>query len=197
MSHGQVISFISTRKTGRSANVNQQLSSSSGQAPLSRLSCILGVAGTAFAQQDSESLAKAAQNPLASMISLPFQNNTNFDYGPEDGTQNVLNIQPVWPFKLNDDWNFVTRTILPVMSVPALTPGDSRTTGIGDTTFTGWFSPSAASKWIWGVGPVLVLPPAPTTSFWHRRVGCRSLCSNPDDARQMGVGFANQQCLGC
>jgi hypothetical protein len=73
------------------------------------------------------------------MISLPFQNNTNFDYGPEGEAQNVLNIQPVWPFKLNDDWNFVTRTILPVVSVPALTPGDGRTTGLGDTTFTGWF----------------------------------------------------------
>ena len=116
------------------------------------MASMLGAAGTSFAQHDSESLAKAAQNPLASMISLPFQNNTNFDYGPEDGTQNVLNIQPVWPFKLNDDWNFVTRTILPVMSVPALTPDGSRTTGLGDMTFTGWFSPSAASKWIWGIG---------------------------------------------
>ena len=119
---------------------------------------MLGLAGISFAQDDAESLAKAAQNPLASMISLPFQNNTNFDYGPEDGTQNVLNIQPVWPFKLNDDWNLITRTILPVMSVPALTPGGSRTTGLGDTTFTGWLSPSAAGKWIWGAGPVLVLP---------------------------------------
>ncbi len=100
---------------------------------------MLGLAGISFAQDDAESLAKAAQNPLASMISLPFQNNTNFDYGPEDGTQNVLNIQPVWPFKLNDDWNLITRTILPVMSVPALTPGGSRTTGLGDTTFTGGF----------------------------------------------------------
>ncbi len=177
--------------------MNQQLIRSSAAIQTIAIACILGVAGTAFAQQDSESLAKAAQNPLASMISLPFQNNTNFDYGPEDGTQNVLNIQPVWPFKLNDDWNFVTRTILPVMSVPALTPGDSRTTVIGDTTFTGWFSPSAASKWIWGVGPVLVLPNQHRRRAWHRRVGCRSLCSNPDDARQMGVGFANQQCLGC
>jgi len=65
---------------------------------------MLGVAGASFAQDDTEALAKAAQNPLASMISLPFQNNTNFDYGPEDGTQNVLNIQPVWPFKSAVVW---------------------------------------------------------------------------------------------
>ena len=138
--------------------MNQQIIRSSAAIQTIATACMLVMGGTSFAQQDSESLAKAAQNPLASMISLPFQNNTNFDYGPEDGTQNVLNIQPVWPFELNDDWNFVTRTILPVVSVPGLTPGDSRTTGLGDTTFTGWFSPSAASKWIWGVGPVLVLP---------------------------------------
>jgi hypothetical protein len=51
-----------------------------------------------------------------------------------------LDIQPVWPFELNEDWNLVTRTILPVMSNPALTPEDDRTSGLGDTTFTGWFS---------------------------------------------------------
>ncbi len=156
--HGQVIALIPTEKTERSANVNQQFIRSSAAIQTIAIACMLGMAGTSIAQDDSTDLAKAAQNPLASMISLPFQNNSNFDYGPEGGTQNILNIQPVWPFKLNDDWNFVTRTILPVVSVPALTPGDSRTTGLGDTTFTGWFSPSAASKWIWGVGPVLVLP---------------------------------------
>ena len=108
--------------------------------------------------QDNTALAKAAQNPLASMISLPFQNNTNFEYGPDEETQNTLNIQPVLPFKLNDELNFVTRTILPVISNPGLTAGESRTTGLGVTTFTSWISPSAVSKWTWGVGPVLVLP---------------------------------------
>ena len=103
---------------------------------------ILVVNGEVFAANDQKALAKAAQNPLASMISLPFQSNTNFGYGPEDKTQETLNIQPVWPFELSDDLNLVTRTILPVVSVPALNPDDSRTTGWGDTTFTGWFSPS-------------------------------------------------------
>jgi len=157
-SHGQVIKLIPAKKTGQSANVNQQKIRSSTALQTIAIVYMLGLAGISFAQDDSESLAKAAQNPLASMISLPFQNNTNFDYGPDDDVQNILNIQPIWPFKLNDDWNLITRTILPVMSVPALTPGGSRTTGLGDTTFTGWFSPSAASKWIWGAGPVLVLP---------------------------------------
>jgi len=120
---------------------------------------LLALSTSVFAQSDdTEALAQAAQNPLASMISLPFQNNTNFDYGPEGGTQNTLNIQPVWPFELNDDWDFITRTILPVVSVPGFTPSEGTTTGLGDTVFTGWFSPSAVSDWTWGVGPVVVLP---------------------------------------
>jgi hypothetical protein len=63
-------------------------------------------------------LAEAAQNPVADMISLPFQNNTNFGYGPDDDIQNVLNIQPVLPFQLNQNWNLITRTIAPLIYQP-------------------------------------------------------------------------------
>ena len=49
----------------------------------------------------AEDLAKAAQNPVGALISLPFQNNTTFDVGPRERTQNVLNIQPVWPFSIS------------------------------------------------------------------------------------------------
>ena len=80
---------------------------------------------------DAESLAKAAQNPIADMISLPLQNNTNFDFGPLKKTQNILNIQPVYPVNLNAEWNLITRTIVPVISQPALTSGEDRTFGIG------------------------------------------------------------------
>ena len=103
-------------------------------------------------------LAKAAQNPIASLISLPFQNNTDFGVGPDDGTKNTLNIQPVWPFALSDSWNLITRTIVPVVSQPGFGAGDDRVTGIGDTTFTAFFSPRNSGKWTWGVGPVIVLP---------------------------------------
>ena len=70
-----------------------------------------------------QNLAKKSQNPIGNMISLPFQNNTDFNYGPDDETLNTLNIQPVWPFKISEDWNLITRTILPVVSQPGLTPG--------------------------------------------------------------------------
>ena len=75
--------------------------------------------GTVLAtEQNDQDLAQAAQNPVADLISLPFQNNTNFGIGKDDETQNILNIQPVWPFSINDKWNLITRTILPVVSQP-------------------------------------------------------------------------------
>jgi hypothetical protein len=109
-------------------------------------------------EDETAELARAAQNPVASMISLPFQNNTNFDFGPRGKTQNIMNIQPVWPFELNDDWNLITRTIVPVISQPALTPTQDREFGLGDTVFTGFVSPKNSGAWIWGVGPAVLLP---------------------------------------
>jgi len=105
-------------------------------------------------------LAKASQNPVADLISLPLQNNTNFGIGPDDKTQNILNIQPVWPFSLNDNWNLITRTIFPVISQPGLLPQQDRTNGLGDTTFTAFFSPKNSGKLTWGAGPVFLLPTA-------------------------------------
>ncbi len=103
-------------------------------------------------------LARAAQNPVASMISVPFQNNMNFNFGPLEKTQNILNIQPVIPFELTDDWNLITRTIVPVVSQPAFTPAQDRKFGLGDTVFTAFLSPKDSGQLIWGVGPVLLLP---------------------------------------
>jgi len=116
----------------------------------------------AFAQNDAAALARQAQNPVANLISVPFQLNWNFDTGPLDKDQQILNIQPVIPFELNDDWNVITRTILPVISQPAFSPGQSRKNGIGDLNFTAFLSPKKAtsSGWIWGAGPALVMDTA-------------------------------------
>jgi hypothetical protein len=112
----------------------------------------------ARAEMSAEELAKLAQNPVGNLISVPFQNNTNLNFGPEKGTQNILNIQPVIPISINKDWNIITRTILPVISMPSLYPGDERTNGVGDTVFTAFLSPANPGHWIWGAGPVVQLP---------------------------------------
>jgi len=108
----------------------------------------------------SGDLAKAAQNPIANLISLPFQYNVNTGIGPEDETQSVLNIQPVWPVELNDKWNMITRTIAPVISQPDILTGEGRVNGLGDINFTAFFSPAMSGALTWGVGPALVFPTA-------------------------------------
>jgi len=115
----------------------------------------------AQAELSAEELAKIAQNPVGNMISVPFQNNTNLNYGPEKGTQNILNIQPVIPISVNDDWMIITRTILPVISQPALSPTDHRSSGIGDLQLNGFLSPAKPGTFIWGAG---VIVQAPTNS---------------------------------
>jgi hypothetical protein len=122
-------------------------------------SCLVGGA-PAHAQEklSAEQLAKLAQNPIANLISVPFQNNINFNYGPRDGTQNILNIQPVIPFSLGKDWNLITRTILPIVTQPAFTANESTTTGLGDLQLSGFLSPASAEGVIWGAGAIMQAP---------------------------------------
>ena len=112
------------------------------------------------AQESTGELAKAAQNPIASLISVPIQSNNDVDWGPDGELLSINNVQPVLPFDLNEDWSVVTRTILPVISQPGITPGQGRKTGIGDTLFTAFFVPKATGEWTWGVGPAIQLPTA-------------------------------------
>lgn len=119
--------------------------------------CAALIVNPAFSDE-AEDLARKAQNPVASMISLPLQNNTSFGIGPHDRTQNVLNIQPVWPVGISEGVNLITRTIVPVIYQP-IGESDSKS-GLGDINFTAFFSPSDPGKLIWGIGPILVLPTA-------------------------------------
>jgi hypothetical protein len=121
----------------------------------------LALAATPASSQDAAALAKAAQNPIADMISLPFQSNTNFDVGPLEKTQEILNIQPVYPVSLNDEWNLITRTILPVISQPAFSSAQDREFGIGDLQFSAFLSPKQVTGgWVWGAGAIAQLDTA-------------------------------------
>ena len=114
---------------------------------------------------DEADLAKASQNPVGNMISLPFQNNTSFGIGPDDAVSNVLNIQPVYPIALSDNWNLINRAIVPVIYREEIVPGTGSAFGLGNTSYTGFISPSKAGKLIWGVGPSFLLPTA-TEDRW-------------------------------
>ena len=110
--------------------------------------------------EDVHALAKMAQNPIADMISLPFQNNLYFNAVSKDATIYTLNIQPVIPFKLNEEWNLITRTIIPIINQPSLFPGMDSAAGLGDINLSFFFSPAKPGEWIWGVGPTFTIPTA-------------------------------------
>ena len=136
---------------------------------------MLGTNVGVYAQQSTEDLAAAAQNPVAAMYSLPFQNNIYGGAGPNDNaTANVLNIQPVLPFTVGE-WNIISRTIAPLIYLPSLTTGPSEITeqslfsgshfGLGDVNQSFYFSPARPSEVIWGIGPSFTLPTATATTL--------------------------------
>ena len=115
-------------------------------------------AQAALTEAEQTALAKASQNPVASLISVPFENNYNGEYGPDNSNQNVLNIKPVIPVAIGENWNLINRTIVPVVSQPGIPGGPNRQNGLGDTTYQGFISPSKPGKWVWGAGPSVQIP---------------------------------------
>ncbi|HEY6477236.1 MAG TPA: neuromedin U [Polyangia bacterium] len=105
-------------------------------------------------------LAKAVQNPVADLISVPFQNNTSYNIGPNERASNTLNIQPVIPLQLSESVLLISRIILPIVYQPDLTGTGGGSSGFGDTNPTFFFSPAKPGKVIWGAGPAFILPTA-------------------------------------
>src|SRR5271163_34615 len=120
-----------------------------------------GAAGPAATQSDeakTSALAKAAQNPIADLISFPLQNNTAFGVGPYKRAENELLIEPVIPLHITKGWNLITRTIWPQIVQPDPTQPTKGWTGFGDLNPSFFLSPSAPHKLTWGVGPTFVFP---------------------------------------
>jgi hypothetical protein len=113
------------------------------------------------AEKDSDAAAKdAAQNPVAAAISVPLQNNTYYGVGPYRRAENELLIEPVVPIRLSTNWMLISRTIVPVVVVPRLSPTVGVDYGLSNIQPQFYFSPAHAGKFIWGVGPQLWLPTA-------------------------------------
>jgi hypothetical protein len=115
----------------------------------------------ALAAESKADLALQLSNPVAALISVPLQLNYDQDIGLDDaGDRWLLNVQPVVPFDLSEDWNLISRTILPVVRQEDIFPGSGTQTGTGDVVQSLFFSPASptASGWILGAGPVFLLP---------------------------------------
>ncbi|HEY4366605.1 MAG TPA: hypothetical protein VGN07_05165 [Steroidobacteraceae bacterium] len=122
------------------------------------LACLPDSAGAQEA--DADALAKQLSNPVAALISVPFQLNYDTGYAA-DGEKWLLNVQPVIPIGLNEKWNVISRTILPLVAQKNVVDNDSQS-GLGDTVQSFFFSPKGptASGWILGAGPAALLPTA-------------------------------------
>jgi hypothetical protein len=119
-------------------------------------------------------LAKKLANPVANLISVPMQYNFDKNYGPnDDGHVHLLNIQPVIPFTLNDRWNLITRTIVPIISQNDVPLNGMDETGLGDITTSLFLSPNKPTEhgWIWGAGPVFLLPTASDQTLGREKWG--------------------------
>lgn len=118
-------------------------------------------------------LARKLQNPVANLVSVPIQNNWDFGIGPADAMRYTANVQPVIPFSISDDWNLITRTIVPVIYAESPTVGGSDKSGLGDIVQSFFFSPKAPTSggWIWGAGPVFLWPTASDDALGTEKFG--------------------------
>jgi hypothetical protein len=146
---------------------------------IAALAFTLALINTILAQDAADDKAAAAElakklsNPVASLISVPIQNNWDFGIGDANAMRYTANIQPVIPISLSEDWNLITRTILPIVYAESPVKGGPSKFGLGDTVQSFWFSPKAPTSggWIWGAGAVAMWPTSTDDALGVGKVG--------------------------
>jgi hypothetical protein len=120
----------------------------------------------------AEELAKKLSNPVASLISVPFQNNMDVGIGPYNGSKNTLNFQPVIPINMTAKYNLITRFIIPLVSQHDITGEGTSQSGLSDAVISAWVSPAEAKNGLtWGVGPVFLVPIATNDFLGTKKFG--------------------------
>jgi hypothetical protein len=132
--------------------------------------------GTVKAQdkpaESAADLAKKLSNPIASLISVPFQNNTDVGIGAYNGSRNTLNFQPVIPISLSPSLNVITRVVLPIITQQDITAPGVKQTGLSDAVVSAFFSPAEAKNGLtWGVGPAILVPTATEKLLGTEKLG--------------------------
>ncbi|HTE24594.1 hypothetical protein [Flavitalea sp.] len=124
------------------------------------------------AATDAAELAKKLANPVASLISMPFQNNTDVGIGTYNGSKNTLNIQPVIPIKLTPNLNLIGRVVLPVITQHNITAETTKESGFSDAVVSAFLSPAEPKNGIvWGAGPAFLVPTATNDLLGSKKFG--------------------------
>tara|TARA_B110001454_G_C12685659_1_gene420047 strand:- start:635 stop:1444 length:810 start_codon:yes stop_codon:yes gene_type:complete len=123
-------------------------------------------------KESAAELAKKLANPIASLISVPFQNNMDVGIGDSKASKNTMNIQPVIPFRISDSLSLITRWVQPVVSQHNISGLGNSEFGLGDAVVSAFLSPSTTKKGVtWGVGPVLLIPTATNEFMASKKFG--------------------------